>query len=329
MKDIFIRIITFEEENLKFRRKEGAFKWFRVNYEIFQEHWLGGVPPFSKYAYTVLLAHCSLQNKATIEFKLDELALASGMDPDTLFLFLIILSDRKIIQFFEKKSDGSLERISHDALLKLDDTLCAHASQPVNNIMEFSTEGINNASDLILDLNTKTDKQTRSKLSDLKEEHEACLTDRQDTVYSKNGACQVKSTDTLCHFKKNDPHLEFSELLNLWNEYCGELPKVEKISDKRIKHMKNRLMHEPNLDYWKEVILRLSNSSFCLGNNSSGWRASFDFLLQPDTHIKVMEGKYDNRDARPDFRLAKSIPKEVALAQTVEEMKLRIERGEL
>lgn len=40
---------------------------------------------------------------------------------------------------------------------------------------------------------------------------------------------------------------------------------------------------------------RISTSDFCRGKNERGWVATFDWLLQPDTAIKVLEGKYDNR----------------------------------
>jgi hypothetical protein len=39
-------------------------------------------------------------------------------------------------------------------------------------------------------------------------------------------------------------------------------------------------------------------SPFCRGETGDrGWRASFDFLLKPDTATKVLEGKYDDADA--------------------------------
>lgn len=87
------------------------------------------------------------------------------------------------------------------------------------------------------------------------------------------------------------------DFVDLWNSNCETLPKVEKLSDKRRNRIKRLLHDEPDLAYWLEIIQRLVASDFCQGKNSNGWRADFDFLLQTDTHLKVSEGKYDNRQA--------------------------------
>jgi hypothetical protein len=51
----------------------------------------------------------------------------------------------------------------------------------------------------------------------------------------------------------------------------------------------------PDRDYWTEVIRRIVASSFCTGKNDRGWRADIDFLIRPETHHRVQEGKYDDR----------------------------------
>jgi hypothetical protein len=46
------------------------------------------------------------------------------------------------------------------------------------------------------------------------------------------------------------------------------------------------------LDVWREVVRAIASSSFCVGQNGRGWRATFDWLVLPDTRVKVLEGKY-------------------------------------
>lgn len=86
------------------------------------------------------------------------------------------------------------------------------------------------------------------------------------------------------------------DLLELWNESCGGLPKA-KLSQKRKDHVKTRIAENPHKDYWEEVIKRIAKSDFCnnKSQSSKGWVADFDWLIKPDTHLKVIEGKYDNR----------------------------------
>lgn len=83
--------------------------------------------------------------------------------------------------------------------------------------------------------------------------------------------------------------------LNLWNENRGGMPEVKALSTKRKKSCIARLKDNPSQAYWHEVITRMANSKFCCGENNQGWKADFDFLLKPDTHLKVLEGKYDNK----------------------------------
>lgn len=83
------------------------------------------------------------------------------------------------------------------------------------------------------------------------------------------------------------------DIVSIWNKNCGVLPKAERLTEKRQKLWRARWASNPDEGYWASVVGRLAASMFCAGNNDRGWRATIDFLLQPDTHVKAMEGKYD------------------------------------
>lgn len=90
------------------------------------------------------------------------------------------------------------------------------------------------------------------------------------------------------------------ELVSLWNEKAdSKLPRVDlkrlRKASARYRAASARLAEESSLDYWILVIETISASDFCRGMNARGWVADFDFLVKPDTHHKVLEGKYDNR----------------------------------
>ena len=40
------------------------------------------------------------------------------------------------------------------------------------------------------------------------------------------------------------------------------------------------------------MLEKLSNSQFLTGDNDRGWKASFDFLLQEKSFLKLLEGAY-------------------------------------
>ena len=84
-------------------------------------------------------------------------------------------------------------------------------------------------------------------------------------------------------------------LAALWNQHSGELPKVRECGSARSKSARARWDEKPIEGYWVEVITRMAKSDFCNGASKTGWRADFDFLIRPETHIKVLEGKYDDR----------------------------------
>lgn len=82
-------------------------------------------------------------------------------------------------------------------------------------------------------------------------------------------------------------------LAKLWNQHRGTLAEVKGCSGTRRRQAEARWRDNPSTEYWAEIISRLARSPFCTGDNERGWRASFDFLIRPETHHKVTEGKYD------------------------------------
>ena len=106
-------------------------------------------------------------------------------------------------------------------------------------------------------------------------------------------------------------------LLGLWNALVTKLPKAQKLTTERRRHAAARPKDEPDLDAWKAAILRLEASAFATGQNDRGWKADFDFLLQPGTLTKIREGKYDNRTRAGPMMGAGRTAGNVAALQTV------------
>lgn len=85
------------------------------------------------------------------------------------------------------------------------------------------------------------------------------------------------------------------ELQRVWNEHRGAMPPCKQMSYLRETTAADLLSvnFEKDSAYWTEVVQRMAKSPFLTGDNPRRWRASFEFLLKPDTHIRVMEGQYD------------------------------------
>jgi hypothetical protein len=111
---------------------------------------------------------------------------------------------------------------------------------------------------------------------------------------------QTRLEETRLEEKREEESASLPPLAVVWNESCGDgLSKVIGCSSTRNRLAKARWLDKPDPAYWKEVISKIKESSFCLGQNDRGWKADFDFLIRPDTHLKVLEGKYGGKKRPP------------------------------
>ena len=71
------------------------------------------------------------------------------------------------------------------------------------------------------------------------------------------------------------------------------LPKVKLLTAQRTKHLKARI-RDYAIDDFTDAISAIERSRWLCGENDRGWKADFDFLLQPKSFTKLIEGSYDN-----------------------------------
>lgn len=57
-------------------------------------------------------------------------------------------------------------------------------------------------------------------------------------------------------------------------------------------------LREHGPEVWREACQRVAASPFCRGKNDRGWRADLDFLLQPKSFNRLIEGGYDQTEPR-------------------------------
>ena len=96
---------------------------------------------------------------------------------------------------------------------------------------------------------------------------------------------------------------EIAKILDEWN--AGNLPKCLVVSDKRRRTLEVRLREPFFALNWTQAMARIQSSTFCHGENNRGWRASFEWFISPDAVTKIMEGKYDNRQHKPEQNMNK------------------------
>jgi len=98
------------------------------------------------------------------------------------------------------------------------------------------------------------------------------------------------------------PPADPEPLRELWNAKAHpSLPRCRELTKKRLPKAIERV-RERSLAEWEAIILRISASAFCRGERGDrGWTANFDWLIQPDTATKVLEGKYDDPRGKSDL----------------------------
>ena len=92
----------------------------------------------------------------------------------------------------------------------------------------------------------------------------------------------------------DDQPLTPQEIVEDWNSLatsCG-LPIVRKLTPARVKTVRQRLRQYPDVEDWRRAFAHIRGSPFLLGENKTGWRADFDFLLQAKSFTKLTEEAY-------------------------------------
>tara|TARA_B100000700_G_scaffold311784_1_gene394493 strand:+ start:1834 stop:2703 length:870 start_codon:yes stop_codon:yes gene_type:complete len=99
------------------------------------------------------------------------------------------------------------------------------------------------------------------------------------------------TTTTTTEDKRGSPDLD--SVVSDWNAVAREcdLPSVRSLTDTRRRKLRKRL-DEIGGDGWRECLAKIRGSPFLRG--ASGWKVSFDWMLNPANLTKVMEGNYDD-----------------------------------
>jgi len=90
-----------------------------------------------------------------------------------------------------------------------------------------------------------------------------------------------------------NPILKPEHVIEAYNELAERkgLRKAIKITDERKRKLALAVKRNTVAEF-QEALAAIERSKFLCGENDRGWRADFDFLLQPKTFTKLIEGCY-------------------------------------
>jgi hypothetical protein len=98
--------------------------------------------------------------------------------------------------------------------------------------------------------------------------------------------------------RTKEPDLPCQEVVHIFNERCVDLPKVKVLSRKRKSAINARVKdYKPDdvIVFFESVFNTVNQSDFLTGKNKEGWTADFDWILNANNFIKIIEGRYSQR----------------------------------
>jgi hypothetical protein len=97
-----------------------------------------------------------------------------------------------------------------------------------------------------------------------------------------------------------DDRAPIARMVELYNQAARELdlPIARAITDQRRDRLRATFKRH-GLDGWEAAMHALRKSGHCQGRNDRGWRADLDFLLQPASFVRLIEGRYEDRALAP------------------------------
>lgn len=89
--------------------------------------------------------------------------------------------------------------------------------------------------------------------------------------------------------------IDYKAIVEEYNSITG-VTKVRSLTDKRKKQLNARLK-EHGEDSLNIVMQNIKTSDFLRGYNKTNWKMDFDWLVNPNNYIKILEGKYNKQNS--------------------------------
>lgn len=110
----------------------------------------------------------------------------------------------------------------------------------------------------------------------------------------------LKSALELLAPRQSKDDTPYEAILAIYHMRCARMPKVIKLSDRRRRSVRKRWQEagQNTLSFWHKYFERAGKSEF-LNGAPNGWRADFEWLINPANLLKVLEGRYDHKSSAP------------------------------
>lgn len=87
------------------------------------------------------------------------------------------------------------------------------------------------------------------------------------------------------------------EVVNSYNSICKSFPSLQKLTDKRKLAVK-RILSSYSLDEVRRAFEMAEESDFLSGRSKNWTGCGFDWIMNPNNIVKILEGNYKNKNSR-------------------------------
>ena len=125
-------------------------------------------------------------------------------------------------------------------------------------------------------------------------------TDRLKTTLNKKENNKESNKDkNIIHSSTvvDSERMDYQSVIDCFNSTCVSLPKVQKLTDKRRKAIRNAAELLEDMTF-AELFDKVEHSDFLTGR-SGVWSCGFDWIIKPANITKIIEGNYQNQVKSP------------------------------
>ena len=95
---------------------------------------------------------------------------------------------------------------------------------------------------------------------------------------------------------KEKDKIPYEKIIDLFHSLCPSYSKVMKLTESRKKTIKARYNeYNQDISIFETLFRKAEESNFLKGQNDRNWKATFDWLINPNNMVKVLEDTYKNK----------------------------------
>ena len=240
---------------------------------------------------------------ANMDGKLQEVLLDYGLEGYGLYFYCLELISAKI-----EKENVSF-KLEHDARIIARNT--GSTAQKVQDIMnrfvELGLFEVDNGQITCFKMASRLDQSMTSNpamrqiINQIKINHDDSAKSHDPVMIASSKSVTESCKTRLDKTRLDKNKVPYQLIVDLFHSRLPELSSIKIISDKRKRSIKRLFDYDAKhnvLEWWDQYFTFIRQSDFLMGRvetqnqNHATWKCDFEFLINLDNFIKIIEGKY-------------------------------------